>query len=129
MLIPDKMLVTPPGGGGGLGVISFRADGYYRIAVGIDPYVVRDTLTISEVVLHRSVAGTSSSTIIDVHKNGTTIFTTQANRPEIAFGGGDDQTVVKTPDVISLISGDILTVDIDQVEGGNPQGFIVEVKV
>lgn len=65
----------------------------------------------------RLMAGTApsgASILIDVNKNGTTIFTTQSNRPTIASGanaGGPGAT----PNVTALVAGDYLTVDIDQV--------------
>jgi hypothetical protein len=56
--------------------------------------------------------------VIDVNKNGTTIFTTQASRPKIFAG----QTLVSTstPNVTELTTGDYLTVDIDQIGSLNP---------
>jgi hypothetical protein len=48
-----------------------------------------------------------------VNKNGTTIFTTQANRPTIAISGNTDESGV--PDVTALADGDYLEVDIDQI--------------
>lgn len=63
-------------------------------------------------------AGTSptgAALIADVNKNGTTIFTTQANRPQIAAADADGVGAVATPDVTTLAEGDRLTVDMDQV--------------
>jgi hypothetical protein len=54
--------------------------------------------------------------IVDVNRNGTTIFTTQSNRPKILDGGG---SVPGTPDVTILFSG-YLTVDVDQVGSTTP---------
>ena len=70
--------------------------------------------TIIGVRLMVGTAPTGASVIVDVNKNGTTIFTTQANRPTIAAGanaGGPGAT----PNVTSLVAGDYITVDIDQV--------------
>lgn len=70
--------------------------------------------TIIGVRLMVGTAPTGASVIVDVNKNGTTIFTTQANRPTIAVSanaGGPGAT----PNVTSLVAGDYLTVDIDQV--------------
>ncbi len=68
----------------------------------------------------RASVGTApagASVIVDVNKNGTTIFTTQANRPTIAAGAN---TVKRTqgaspPDVTMIADGDYLTIDIDQI--------------
>lgn len=70
------------------------------------------TLTISSVRASVGTAPTGATLIVDVNKNGTTIFTTQANRPAIAISGN---TATGTPDVTSWASGDYLTVDVDQV--------------
>ena len=56
---------------------------------------------------------TGANIIVDVHKNGTTIFTTQGKRPEIAAGGYTDES--DTPDVTALTKTDYLTMDVDQV--------------
>jgi hypothetical protein len=86
------------------------------LAVGTDkaPTILAPcTLTIVKVKLVVKTAPTGAAIIVDVHKNGTTIFTTQANRPQIAISAttGDSGT----PDVTALAETDKLTIDIDQV--------------
>ena len=49
----------------------------------------------------------------DIHLNGTTINTTQSNRPEIASGVNSGSE--STPDVTVVVAGDILTGEIDDV--------------
>lgn len=51
--------------------------------------------------------------IIDVNVNGTTIYTTQANRPTIL--DGDASVVADLPDDVDLAEDDMITIDIDQV--------------
>jgi hypothetical protein len=58
----------------------------------------------------------TSAIILDVNKNGTTIFTTQSNRPQIA-GSAYAAAEITNMDITSLIVGDYLTVDIDQATG------------
>lgn len=70
-------------------------------------------LTIVKVKVVVKTAPTGASLIVDVNKAGTTIFTTQANRPEIAIG--ETQADSGTPDVTALAEGDKVTIDIDQV--------------
>lgn len=48
--------------------------------------------------------------IVDVNLNGTTVFTTQANRPAIGTTG---LAASNTPDVSAFDEGDYLTFDID----------------
>lgn len=59
-------------------------------------------------------APTGAAIIIDIHKNGTTIFTTQGNRPTIAIAAFDSGEVTNM-DVTTLAKGDYLTLDIDQI--------------
>ncbi len=70
-------------------------------------------LTISKVKVYSDNAPTGASLIVDVNKNGVTIFTTQANRPQIAIGEHADDS--GTPNVVNLSAGDRLSVDCDQV--------------
>ena len=58
-------------------------------------------------------APTGASLIVDVHLNGTTIFTTQANRPTIAISAFDSG--LATPDVQVAAAGQYFTVDVDQI--------------
>jgi len=51
---------------------------------------------------------------MDINKNGTTIFTTQANRPTIPISGFDSGRVTNM-DVTALVDGDYFTADIDQI--------------
>jgi len=56
---------------------------------------------------------TGTSVIFDVNKNGSTIFTTQANRPEVATSTNTDTAV---PNVTSFADDDYLSIDIDQID-------------
>lgn len=70
------------------------------------------TRTIHSVTASVNTAPTGASVIVDVNKNGTTIFTTQGNRPTIAASGF---TNTGTPDVTSWADGDYLQIDVDQI--------------
>lgn len=78
----------------------------------------------------RASVGTPSSgasVIVDVNIDGTTIFTTQGNRPTIAAGG---YTATGTPDVTALSNGSYLTVDIDQIGSGTTGAdLLVQIKL
>ena len=80
-------------------------------------------LTIEEVVCEVDTAPTGAAVIVDIHKipvadietdfTGTTIYTTQANRPTLAI---DDRHVVATlPDVTAIAQGDVLRIYVDQI--------------
>ena len=60
-----------------------------------------------------SVGGTSD--IIDVNVNGTTIYTTQANRPTALSTNTGMFTEAGEPEVTRLKAGDVLSYDVDQV--------------
>ena len=81
-------------------------------------------VTIDKVEASVSVAPTDASLIVDVHKNGTTIFTTQGNRPAIlttaffATQGG-------APEVTAIADGDYLQVQIDQIGSTLPGEDVV----
>jgi len=86
------------------------------LAVGTDkaPTILAPcTLTIVKVKLVVKTAPSGAAIIVDVNKNGITIFTTQANRPQITAGQytGDSGT----PNVTNLAEGDKLIIDIDQI--------------
>lgn len=68
----------------------------------------------------RASVGTSPSgspLIVDVNRNGTTIFPTQANRPSIPVGSNTSGKVTSA-EVTLLNPGDYLTVDVDQAGTG-----------
>lgn len=76
--------------------------------------VVVTAQTITKVYAYVKTAPTGASILIDINKNGTSIWnTTQANRLAITAGNNSgDQTSF---DTTSLAEGDVLTFDIDQV--------------
>jgi len=106
-----------PGGGGGAPV--FRVDGTLTATTKVnEAYVSTGTAEIGTVYIHCGTQGTAGSTIVDVNKNGVTIFTVQANRPTLAWNDADGVAKSGDPDVTTLAENDVLTVDIDQVATG-----------
>jgi protein associated with RNAse G/E len=71
------------------------------------------TMTISQVFIAVNTAPTDAAIIVDVNKNGTTIFTNQAHRPQIAASAFTGFSV--DIDVPALADGDYLTVDVDAI--------------
>ncbi len=59
----------------------------------------------------------------DFHKNGTTINTTQTNRPEIASAANSGSE--STPNVTAVAVGDIITAEIDDVGSTTPGANVV----
>lgn len=71
-------------------------------------------------------APAGSSVILDVNKNGTTIYGTQANRPTIAAAAVSATAGVNS--VKTFAAGDVITVDVDQVGSGTAgTGFTVAI--
>ena len=72
-----------------------------------------------QAVLAVTVAPTVTDVIVDINKSGTTIFTTQANRPKITAGqtGGNFLAGIFA-DVSPINPGDQLEIDVDQIGSG-----------
>src|SRR5256885_15622251 len=73
-----------------------------------------------EVVSVAAVVGTAptgATAILDLKKNGVTMFTTAANRPTIPISATESATEPSAdPDVTTFAAGDTLTLDI--IQGG-----------
>ena len=61
-------------------------------------------------------APAGSSIILDINKNGTTMYTTQGNRPTIAAAA--TSVTATNPDVLTWAAGDRLSVEVDQIGSG-----------
>jgi len=96
-------------------VVSFYIDGTLYTGTSFVYWLSDASYAISKVKIGVSSAptGSGSSVTVDVHKNSTTIFTTQSKRPSIS--NGDTQDDSETPDVTSISENDILSIDIDSV--------------
>lgn len=85
-----------------------------------------EDINIDSVSVYVNTAGATGATTIDVNKNGTTIFTTQGNRPSLS-----DTATVDTgnvPDVTSVAASDKITIDIDAVTTTAPVDMYVLIK-
>ena len=79
-------------------------------------WVIPFPARIVDVICNSETVGSGGvSDIIDVHLNGTTIYTTQANRPTLLVGDTGMFTEAGEPEVVVLRTGDILSVDVDQI--------------
>jgi hypothetical protein len=63
-----------------------------------------------------NTAPLNQAAIFDIHMNGVTIFTTQANRPSIAAGAYLDDSGV--PDITAMDGDDYLQLGVDQIGTG-----------
>lgn len=83
------------------------------------------TLTITATRATVNTAPTGAAIIVDITKNGTSIFTTQTNRPTIAISGFTGVSGVPN---LTWANGEYLTVDIDQI-GSTVAGADLTVQV
>jgi len=72
------------------------------------------SITIKSIRAMVGTVPTGAAIIVDIHKNGTTIFTTQDNRPTIAISANDSGEVTNM-NVTTVAKGDYFTMDVDQI--------------
>jgi hypothetical protein len=110
---------TGPKGEIGQSIVPYNRAGTLAVTTGQTRFRLPFDATIVGVSAAVGTAPTGSSIIIDVNKNGTTIFTTQGNRPAIAVSSHEAAEVTNM-DITSLSTGDYITIDIDQIGSGTP---------
>lgn len=92
----------------------FSKAGPISVGPGVGRFLLPAGATIIGVVATINTAPTGAAVIVDVNKNGASIFTTQANRPQIA-ASATKTAATAVPDVTVCAAGDYLSVDVDQV--------------
>jgi hypothetical protein len=113
-LVDKRLFIRQAAGSVTESVAVFEQPGTLTVVPGQGRYLLRKSGSIVGVDATVSTAPTGSSLIVDVNKNGTTIFTTQANRCAVAAGSNANVSTA-IPDVTAFSARDYLTVDIDQV--------------
>jgi hypothetical protein len=89
-------------------------NGNSSIGVGkTNTLIVPAAMTITKAYAYAKIAPTGAGLIFDINKNGTTIWTTQADRLTIA--DGQNSGVQTSFDITSLAENDLLSIDIDQI--------------
>lgn len=108
-------VTIPAPGANNIKMAVFEVSGQLVIASGqLRIYnTLGDDYVIEEVEIGVGTAPTGISIIVDIHKNGVTIFTNQLHRPIIAAGAHQGTTVLIDDDAWD--EGDYLTMDIDQI--------------
>jgi hypothetical protein len=96
-------------------ILPFGRSGVLVVSVGRQRFQFPYACTILGVSATVDTAPTGADLIFDMNKNGTTLFTTQANRPRIVAGANATASEVTNMDVTAFAAGDYLTVDIDQI--------------
>lgn len=92
---------------------TFSISGDVATMTGAHRLYLKNGGTIAQVRASVGTAPTGASLIVDVNRNGTTIYGTQANRPTIAASGNTATGGAASNGTFS--AGDYLTVDVDQV--------------
>ena len=102
---------------------------------------------IVKVVICCAARGSDGTAIFDINKHspstpittqqndivGTTIFTTQENRPQIVGENNSEEehAIYQTPspDVLTFVEGDYFSIDIDSIGAGNGKDFAIQMFV
>ncbi|TDD18519.1 hypothetical protein E1218_25800 [Kribbella turkmenica] len=103
----DGVLVVP------VEAYTFSVTGAVTVATGKSRIYLEGDYVVETVRAAVNTAPTGSALVVDVNKNGTTIYTDQGQRPSIA--AGSNSATGNEPAVTTLAAGDFLTVDVDQV--------------
>lgn len=106
--------MAPPRHGQQFQTFVFSKSGALTVATGTIRQYVDEGYIIDQVRASVGTAPTGAALIVDVKKNGTTIFTTSTRRPSITattFTATNGTPI----EVNSLAAGDYLTVDIAQI--------------
>lgn len=106
-------------------VARFVGNGYYRVDTDVDGVcIVPHNGVITNITLHREIAGTSGATSITLQKNQVDVVVVPSIMV-LASAGNDAQYTANVS--IPVVNGDILTINVDTVEAGEPQNFTLEV--
>jgi hypothetical protein len=125
----DGLEFISGGGGSAYAVFVFTVPGDAAPGSNVAPsLVVPYSCTILKAYAYARTAPTGAALIFDVNKNATTIWTTQGNRLQIAAGSNSGTQT--NFDVMGLVEGDRLDLDVDQIGSSTPGADItVELKV
>jgi hypothetical protein len=96
-------------------ILPYQRQGTLAVAAGVTRFRFPVAVTIVGISMACNTAPTGAAILTDINKNGTTIFTTQGNRPTIAVSAFNTAAEVTNMDVTAFAAGDYLTVDIDQI--------------
>lgn len=93
--------------------VPFSRSGALTVAAGVNRFYLDRAYTLTSVRVGVGTAPTGATLIVDVNKNGTTVYGTQANRPTVAIGA--NAATGGAASVNSFAAGDYITVDVDQI--------------
>ena len=100
----------------------FRWDINGALATGTEQggvWIAPRSLTVEAVYLYCKTPGSAGTTIADLNVNGASLWnSTPANRPQLPYNDADGLVQAGDADLTELSTGDILTLDIDQIATG-----------
>jgi hypothetical protein len=102
----DGVLVVP------IEAYTFSVTGVVAVATGKSRIYLEGDYVVETVRAAVNTGPTGAALVVDVNKNGTTIYTDQSDRPSIT--AGTNSATGNEPAVTALAAGDYLTVDVDQ---------------
>jgi hypothetical protein len=103
----------PKGLIGSVEAYTFAITGTVAVATGKSRIYLEGSYVVETVRAAVNTQPTGAALIVDVNKNGTTIYTTQSGRPSIS--ASSNSATGNSPDVTTFASGDYMQVDVDQV--------------
>lgn len=113
--------------GGGIDSFTFTLSGVSLVGEDQIEFMLPIAITVTNVFVKVDTAPTGTNMIVDINKNGTTIFTTQTGRPIILSGQFIDTS--ETPDITAYAQNDILGISVDQVGSTVPGGDNLYIRV
>lgn len=116
LAVPKTILISVPG------TLYTGSNVTYEV-----PIPFTDGFTCTTVYINVKTAPTGQAVIVDVNLDGSTIFSTQANRPQIAAGSTTGES--GAPDTQSMTQNQIVSIDTDQVGSGTAgANMVVELR-
>lgn len=103
----DGVLLVP------IEAYTFSVTGAVAVATGKSRIYLEGDYVVETVRAAVNTAPTGAALIVDVNKSGTTIYTTQSARPQIAASA--NSATGNSPAVTTFTAGDYLTVDVDAI--------------
>lgn len=97
-------------------ILHFYIAGVQSVGAKKNGAVIPFAGTIVDVRAHVDTAPATTSIILDLLKNGASLYTTTGNRPTIAAALNDSTTLL--PDTVAVAAGDRLTFDVLQIGTG-----------
>lgn len=102
--------------------VVFTLAGVLAVSIGTLRLYFEEDCTITKVRASLGVASVGADVIVDVNRNGTSIFSTAALQPKVVAGANTGTAV---PDLPAVMAEDYLTIDIDQIGATTPGSDLV----